>query len=204
MPDYGRLTQDSSSRVYHSFLEVRVDLIVADVPNEGVRDCRPGDVVNTETRLVSVLREKVFPYSKGSHVWVFCRSQNHVVLTTTRHVNNCDMWLEEIMGRVIISALRQCFLQLDYRGLGCVSKYSSRSASGLQPCVVKLPSNFLMLTVHLAGASGNWSIYRGLVTPKTMKYRRPKLHSRTDMLILDVIYGRIRTLPFTVWRGEFS
>jgi hypothetical protein len=114
------------------------------------------------------------------------------------------MWREEIMERVIISALRQCFLQLDYRGLGCFSEYSSRSASGLQPCVVELPSNFLMLTGYRAGASGNWFMYRGLGTANPMKYRRLKLHSRTDMLILDVIYRRIRTLSFTVWRGEFS
>lgn len=37
-----------------------------------------------------------------------------------------------------------------------------------------------------------------------MEYRGLKLHSRTDMLILDVTYRRIRTLSFTVWRGEIS
>ena len=114
------------------------------------------------------------------------------------------MWLEEIMERVIISALRQCFLQLDYRGLGCFSEYSSRSDSGLQPCVVELPSNILMLTAYRAGANGNWSMYRGLATANPMEYRGLKLHSRTDMLILDVTYRRIRTLSFTVWRGEVS
>lgn len=64
------------------------------------------------------------------------------------------MWLEKIMERAVISPLCQCFLQVDYRGLGCFSEYSSRSASGLQPCVVELPSKFLMLTGYRAGASG--------------------------------------------------
>jgi len=157
----------------------------------------------TDYRWYSVLRA----YNSHNR-YVFCSSPTHVVPTITRDVVNYIVSLKETVERVTISALRHCLLKSEYRDLGCFAEYSSRSVSDLQPCIVGLSSNFLMLTGYRAGASGDWSRHRGLATANPIEYRHLRLHSCTNMLISRMICCRIRSLYITVLlkhrTGKFS